>query len=123
MVWVDYHAGLDDVNAFSRLLAGIRGHAPGPGPRSTAESSLPADSTSNPAPTIGLTVSQRKRQEVELARLQAQYDTSSNRLTALDTEIGHALDNEHKLVLEELALILEPNASRSSVKWTPSRLS
>lgn len=29
--WVDFRAGLDDDDAFRRLLAGIRGQAPGPG--------------------------------------------------------------------------------------------
>jgi WD40 repeat protein len=31
LAWVDFRAGLDDEDAFSRLLAGIRGEAPGPG--------------------------------------------------------------------------------------------
>jgi hypothetical protein len=31
LTWVDFRAGLDDENAFWRLLAGIRGEAPGPG--------------------------------------------------------------------------------------------
>lgn len=30
-IWVDFRAGLDDEDAFRRLLAGIRGKAPGPG--------------------------------------------------------------------------------------------
>ncbi len=31
LTWVDFRAGLDDEDAFRRLLAGIRGKAPGPG--------------------------------------------------------------------------------------------
>jgi hypothetical protein len=31
MTWVDFRGGLDDENAFQRLVAGIRGVAPGPG--------------------------------------------------------------------------------------------
>lgn len=31
LLWVDFSAGMDDDTAFQRLLAGIRGHAPGPG--------------------------------------------------------------------------------------------
>jgi WD40 repeat protein len=31
LTWVDFRAGLDDQDAFRRLLAGIRGEAPGPG--------------------------------------------------------------------------------------------
>ena len=31
LTWVDFRAGLDDEEAFGRLLAGIRGKAPGPG--------------------------------------------------------------------------------------------
>jgi hypothetical protein len=32
LTWVDFRAGLDDEDAFRRLLAGIQGKAPGPGP-------------------------------------------------------------------------------------------
>ena len=31
LTWVDFRAGLDDEDTFRRLLAGIRGEAPGPG--------------------------------------------------------------------------------------------
>ena len=31
MTWVDFRSGLDDAEAFRRLVAGIRGIAPGPG--------------------------------------------------------------------------------------------
>lgn len=101
MVWVDFRSGLDDANAFNRLLAGIRGHAPGPGIAPTAESSLQAAAHAAPAPAGALTTSQRKRLEDELARLQTQYDTYTRRLAALDTDIGRALGSLEKQVLEE----------------------
>ncbi|HBL30192.1 MAG TPA: transcriptional regulator, partial [Acidobacteria bacterium] len=31
LTWVDFRAGLDEADAFHRLLAGIRGTPPGPG--------------------------------------------------------------------------------------------
>jgi len=31
LTWVDFRAGIDDRDAFRRLVAGIRGEAPGPG--------------------------------------------------------------------------------------------
>ncbi len=101
MVWVDFRSGLDDANAFNRLLAGIRGVAPGPGSASTAKTSLQAATHAQSAPAGALTTSQRKRLEDELARLQTQYDTYTRRLAALDTDIGRALGSLEKQVLEE----------------------
>ncbi len=39
--WVDFRAGLDDEDAFRRLLAGSRGEAPGPGGRGEEKPALP----------------------------------------------------------------------------------
>ncbi|HEX3532513.1 MAG TPA: toll/interleukin-1 receptor domain-containing protein [Thermoanaerobaculia bacterium] len=41
LTWVDFRAGLDDEDAFRRLLAGIRGEAPGPGGRGGEKPPLP----------------------------------------------------------------------------------
>lgn len=41
LTWVDFRAGLDDEDAFRRLLAGIRGEAPGPGGRGEEKRSRP----------------------------------------------------------------------------------
>jgi len=41
LTWVDFRAGLDDEDAFERLLAGIRGEAPGPASSEGAEKPLP----------------------------------------------------------------------------------
>ena len=91
MTWVDFRSGLDDAEAFRRLLAGIRGVAPGPSASPTMASSLQADSSASQRPASGLTANQRKRLEAELVRLQTQYDTYTRRLAALDTDIGRAL--------------------------------
>ncbi len=103
MVWVDFRTGLDDVNAFNRLLAGIRGVAPGPGLASNEESDPPAGSTASPRPAAN----QRLRLEAELARLQTPYDIYTRRLAALDTDIGRALGNLEKQVLTERRVNLE----------------
>lgn len=107
LTWVDFRGGLDDAEAFRRLLAGIRGVEPGPAPTPKPESSLQAvdlvdarrpTEASNPAlPTS----SERQRLEAELARLQTQYDTWSRRIAALDTDISRALGSLEKQVLEE----------------------
>ncbi len=101
MTWVDFRNGLDDANAFNRLLAGIRGVAPGPDLVVPSAPSQPAGSSST-APSAGvLTTNQRKRLEDELVRLQTQFDTYSRRLAALDTDIGRALGSLEKQVLQE----------------------
>jgi len=41
LTWVDFRAGLDNEDAFRRLLAGIRGEAPGPGSGGGGETSAP----------------------------------------------------------------------------------
>ena len=48
LLWVDFGGGLDDDDAFNRLLAGIRGQAPGPGAAPGATTPPPA-----PAPKPG----------------------------------------------------------------------
>lgn len=48
-----------------------------------------------------MTLGQRRRLQSELSRLQGQYDTWTRRITALDTDIGRALDALQKQVLEE----------------------
>lgn len=101
MTWVDFRSGLDDANAFSRLLAGIRGVAPGPGLGSSSMPSQLAGSASTAAPASALTTNQRQRLEDELARMQTQYETYTRRLAALDTDIGRALNSLEKQVLED----------------------
>lgn len=98
MTWVDFRGGLDDVEAFRRLVAGIRGVAPGPGASTGATPAPPAANA--PAPQA-LTSSARQRLEAELARLQTQHDTWTRRIAALDTDIGRALGSLEKQVLEE----------------------
>lgn len=107
MTWVDFRGGLDDAKAFHRLVAGIRGVAPGPGIAPRQESSLQADAplptdrpteASNPAL---LTPGERERLKTELSRLRTQYDTWTRRIAALDTDIGRALGSLEKQVLEE----------------------
>ena len=99
MTWVDFRGGLDDVEAFRRLVAGIRGVAPGPG-ASTGATEAPPASAGAPTPQA-LTSSARERLEAELARLQTQYETWTRRIAALDTDIGRALGRLEKQVLEE----------------------
>ena len=99
MTWVDFRAGLDDANAFNRLLAGIQGVAPGPGPAGVP--SQPVGSAFTPASAGALTPNQRQRLEGELTRLQTQYDTYTRRIAALDTDIARALGSLEKQVLEE----------------------
>lgn len=41
LTWVDFRTGLDDEDAFHRLLAGIRGQAPGPGGEGVEKLPLP----------------------------------------------------------------------------------
>jgi hypothetical protein len=107
MTWVDFRGGLDDAEAFRRLLAGIRGVPPGPAPTAKPESSLQAvelvdarrpTEASNP---VLPTPSERDRLKAELARLQTQYDTWTRRIVALDTDISRTLGSLEKQVLEE----------------------
>ncbi len=99
MTWVDFRGGLDDAEAFRRLVAGIRGVAPGPGASTGARATPPASAS---APTSqALTSTPRWLLEAELTRLRAQYDTWSRRIAALDADIGRALGNLEKQVLEE----------------------
>ena len=37
----------------------------------------------------------------QLVELQGRYETLSNRIAALDTDLGRTLDSEHKLTLQE----------------------
>ena len=67
---------------------------------------LASASTGSPAgystaPAEALTPSERERLKAELARLQAQYDTRTRRIAALDTDIGQTLGSLEKQVLEE----------------------
>lgn len=107
MTWVDFRRGLDDAEAFRRLIAGIRGVPPGPGFPPPPESSLQAEAFADvrgPAEAskpVSRTANERERLKAELTRLQTQYDTWSRRIGALDTDIGRALDSERKLVLQE----------------------
>lgn len=101
MTWVDFRAGLDDANAFNRLLAGIRGVAPGPGLSSPTGSAGQANPVAPSPPTGALTAGQRQRLSDEYTRLQTQYDTYTRRLAALDTDIGRTLGSLEKQVLEE----------------------
>lgn len=107
MAWVDFRGGLDDAEAFHRLIAGIRGIAPGPTITSQPESSLqavtlahtkkPAEASNPVPPSSG----ERERLRAELTRLQTQYNTWTRRIAALDTDIGRALGSLEKQVLEE----------------------
>jgi hypothetical protein len=99
MTWVDFRSGLDDAEAFRRLLAGIRGVAPGPS--ASARSTVAAPSAVNASALKTLTPSERERLKAELVRLQTQHDTWTRRIAALDTDIGRALDSLQKQILEE----------------------
>ena len=99
MTWVDFRGGLDDVEAFRRLEAGIRGVAPGPG--TSTGSTVAALPSGNASTQKVLTPSERERLKAELARLQTQYDTWTRRIAALDADIGRALGSLEKQVLEE----------------------
>jgi hypothetical protein len=99
MTWVDFRSGLDDAEAFRRLLAGIRGVPPGPG--ASAGSTVTASPSVNASVQNTLTSNERQRLEAELARLQTQYGTWTRRISALDTDIGRALGSLEKQVLKE----------------------
>ena len=99
MTWVDFRGGLDDAWAFRRLVAGIRGVAPGPG--SSTGSTMAAPPAGNASAQKMLTPSERERLQAELSRLQSQYGTWTRRIAALDTDIGRALGSLEKQVLEE----------------------
>ncbi len=99
MTRVDFRGGLDDAEAFRRLMAGVRGIAPGPGSYTGSTAAVPL--SGNASTTKMLTSSERERLKAELTRLQTQYDTWTRRIAALDTDIGRALGNLEKQVLEE----------------------
>ncbi len=120
MTWVDFRNGLDNANAFNRLLAGIRGVAPGPGLDVPSAPSQPAGSSSTASSAGVLTANQRKRLEDELARLQTQFDTYTRRLAALDTDIGRALGSLEKQVLQERRVEVE--AERKQVTEQMQRI-
>ena len=107
MTWVDFRRGLDDAEAFRRLIAGIRGVPPGPGFPPPPESSLQAETladTGGPAEAskpVPRSANERERLEAELSRLQTQYNIWTRRISALDTDIGRALGSLEKQVLEE----------------------
>ncbi len=88
MTWVDFRGGLGDAEVFRRLVAGIRGVAPGPGASTGTPAVAPR--SMNTATRQTLTSNERERLKAELGRLQTQYDTWTRRLAALDTDIGRA---------------------------------
>ena len=99
MAWVDFRGGLDDAEAFRRLVAGIRGVPPGPGSSASGlVAALPSVNASTPKT---LTPNEHQRLKAELARLQTQYDTWTRRIAALDTDISRTLGSLEKQVLEE----------------------
>ena len=99
MTWVDFRGGLDDAEALRRLVAGIRGVAPGPGASTGSTAAAPPSGSASTQKS--LTSSEHERLQAELSRLQTQYDTWTRRIAALDTDIGRALGSLEKQVLEE----------------------
>lgn len=99
MTWVDFRGGLDDAEAFRRLVAGIRGVPPGRG--ASGGRTVAASPSVNASTQRSLSTSERERLQAELARLQTQYDTWTRRIAALDTDVGRALGSLEKQVLEE----------------------
>jgi len=144
MTWVDFRGGLDDSEAFRRLVAGIRGVAPGPGsllldvatassklaivfaPSASAFGQLPAQvaaDSGRPTLTV-LTPGERQRQESELARLQNQYGTWTRRIGALDIDVGRATDSVQRQILDERRsdLLKERDGVASVVRQIEDRL-
>ncbi len=81
MTWVDFRSGLDDEEAFQRLVAGIRGLAPGPGrvrvsPASKAQATQTGpETTPTPEPDSNLVETQ-----TSLKRQLAQHSRNLNKL-------------------------------------------
>ena len=66
VTWVDFRGGLDDANAFHRLVSGIKGIAPGAAVPSPENLSLPLDEDT--CPYIGLETFQEKDAEFFFGR-------------------------------------------------------
>jgi hypothetical protein len=85
--WVDFRGGLDDENAFRRLVAGIRGVAPGASgapPAQTAARPVPAFDRAAERAALERELSQRKRKLYKLREQAAIYAAGETPLRFLN---------------------------------------
>lgn len=107
MTWVDFRSGLDDETAFERLVAGIRGVAPGPGrgrvfsvPAETAAASEPGSTVIGERASLKRQLAQHTRnlnQLREQAAIYAAGETPLHLLNKIEAEESKIEEIEQRL--------------------------